>query len=253
MTERRPRALWDPHSLDAAERLRRQGDVEAAARVAIYRLEHAPGDAAAHDLYARVLADMGNLPGAESEWQEVLGQLPRHAGAHKGLGFIRFRQGRLDDALDHLEIALASAPGDPAVVQAMRTVRAALQREASPPRDRVFEGLEGAGRGLLLVDARGGVLGGAVRDVDGFDRSELVGGYAADLVHEARRTTAMLHLGSWEWVVVEGSEGSTYLAAPTDEAVLCILRDRGVPAARLTLLAEPALAAAREWLHEQTL
>jgi tetratricopeptide (TPR) repeat protein len=242
-----------PGTLAVAEQLRRRGDLEAAARAAIHHLEQAPDEPDAHDVYARILADMGNLVGAESEWEEVLARVPRHPGAHKGLGFIRYQERRYDDALDHLELALAGTPGDPAVVRGLQTVRAALEREEAPAGGQLFAGLEGKGSGLLLVDERGGVLGGTIRDRTGHDRSGVVGGLAGDLVAEARRMADMTGLGPWEWLVIEGDEGSAYVASPTDRTVLCVMRDRSVPAARLSYLAEPANAAARHWLSEQRL
>ena len=53
---------------------------------------------------------------------------PQHAGAHKGLGFVNFKRGDMDGALEHLELALAADPADDSVVQALRTVRSAAIR-----------------------------------------------------------------------------------------------------------------------------
>src|SRR2546427_6930882 len=51
---------------------------------------------------------------------------------------------------------------------------------AGPLEDRrVFAGLEGAQEGLLLLDAAGRVLGGALRGWNGTDVTEAVGAYLA--------------------------------------------------------------------------
>ncbi len=55
--------------------------MESAARVAVNGLEKHPALAAGHDLYARILTDMGDFEAAEEEWQQALDAEPRHTGA----------------------------------------------------------------------------------------------------------------------------------------------------------------------------
>ncbi len=139
----------------------------------------------------------------------------------------------------------------------MRTVRNALdERDAAAEgarEDPVFAGLEGAERGLLLVDDRGRVLGGGLRRAGRGELSEEVAAYLAGAAHEAERTSRILGLGTWQWIVSEGSEGNVYVTQPTPSALLLIVRDRSVPAGRLALLAERAGDIARVWLAEQQL
>ncbi len=266
------RKLWDTVVRDPGhlafvplgEHLRRRGELESAARVAVAGLERNPDLADGYDLYARILTDMGDLEAAEEEWLAALAHDPRHPGANKGIGFLRFQAGDLDQALERLEMALSADPTDQSVVKALQTVRDAAERaamlvpaagrhEATSPQDAVFAGLEGADQGLLLVDIRGRVLGGRLMTSGGDDVSETVAAYLAGATQEAERTTRMLALGEWLWMVGEGPSGNVYVTPPTDETLLFITRDRSVPSGRLSMLAELAGTAARQWLARQRL
>ncbi len=255
----------DPASLvflRLGEALRLRGQVEAAAKVALAGLEHHPNVADAHDLYARVLADAGDLDGAADEWNIALSLEPRHAGAHKGLGFVNFQRGDLDAALDHLELALAADPKDPAVVRALATVREAARQAAERPAAEgasggaatgVFAGLEGAEDRLLLVDPRGRVLGGGLRTRKGDDVAEEVAAYLAGVSQEADRTARLLELGEWRWILAEGEAGHLHLSVPAAGTLLLLVRDRAVPSGRLAILAARAAEVARRWLQAQSL
>ncbi len=252
----------DPSSLvflELGEALRRVGQLEAATRVVVNGLEQHPELVEGRDLYARVLVDAGEYGRAAQVWSTVLELDPRHLGAQKGLGFLSFRAGDLDSALEHLELALATDPSDESVIRALRTVRDAaeeLQAEAvagGPGEEPVSAGLEGMEQGLLLVDDRGRVLGGRLQDRQGNDVSEAVAAYLAGAAQEADRTARMLDLGQWRWIVAEGPEGNVYVTAPTSETLLLILRDHSVPSGRLAMLAERAGTVARAWLEEQQL
>ena len=168
-------------------------------------------------------------------------------------------------------------PTDAAVVQALKTVRGASDVPpaaadapvpasargsvpSSPPpappssagrtTQAVFQGLEGADSGLLLVDAHGRVLGGAILAVGGGDVSEAVAAHLAGVTQEAARAARMLDLGGWSWIVAEGPGGSMFLSPPTPETALMLVRDRSVPAGRLAVLAEKAAAVAARWIEE---
>lgn len=121
----------DPGSLafvPLGEALRRRGDLDVALRVATRGVERHPQLPESHDLMARVSADRGDLDRAIDEWQTVLNLSPAHAGARKGLGFICFQLGRLEDAASHLSAALAEDPGDGSLSAALDTVKQALER-----------------------------------------------------------------------------------------------------------------------------
>ncbi|OGU30442.1 MAG: hypothetical protein A3K13_06140 [Gemmatimonadetes bacterium RIFCSPLOWO2_12_FULL_68_9] len=253
----------DPGSLvfvALGEALRVRGQLDAAAKVALAGLEHHPNLADGHDLYARIVADAGDVERAADEWSIVLALDPRHAGAHKGLGFASFQRGDLDAALEHLELALAADPTDQSVVQALHTVRRAAQHATSQPaavasveRPAVFAGLEGADRGLLLVDPQGRVLAGGLRAQGGPDVAEEVAAYLAGVSQEAERSARLLDLGEWRWIMAEGEHGHLHLSAPSPSALLLLARDKSIPSGRLAILAARAAEMARRWLEAQTL
>jgi tetratricopeptide (TPR) repeat protein len=105
----------DPASLaflDLGEALRRRGQLEPAMKVALKGLERHPHLAEAHDLLARLFVDRGELDPAFDEWDMVARLSPAHPGALKGMGFVRFQQGRLSEAEQYLAAAAAVDPGD---------------------------------------------------------------------------------------------------------------------------------------------
>ena len=240
--------------LDLGEALRRRGQLYSAAKAAVTGLEKHPDSADAYDLYARVLVDMGHLQQAYEEWHSTVALDPQHLGAHKGLGFLCYRWGDLDGALEHLESALAADPMDQSVVQALRMVRDAVadltditeEQESS-----VFEGLEGARHGLLMFDTRGRVLGGGMRTELGEDVSQDVAAYVAGGCQEADRSTRILEMGEWQWMIVEGAGGNMHVSRSEADTVLLVARDRSVPSGRLAILAERAAEVARQWVEAQ--
>src|SRR5205814_122943 len=80
---------------------------------------------------------------------------------------------------------------------------------------RVFAGLEGAQEGLLLLDAKGQVLGGALKEPHGRDVTEAVAAYLAGVSHEAARTAKLLALGRWTGVAAEGQHGAARAGSGT--------------------------------------
>src|SRR6266540_4036161 len=268
----------DPQSLvflRLAEALRRKGQLDAALRVALNGLERHPHLADAHDLYARLLADKHDYERAFDEWDMTLRIAPRHIGALKGLAFLYFKVGDLAQAEAHLEAAERYEPDDPTIAQALAMVRGGVSppppapspapepvaTAASPTRpaptagvldeSRVFAGLEGALEGLLLIDAAGRVLGGALRNSAGADVTDAVAAYLAGVSQEAARTVKLLGLGAWAGLSAEGQHGNVHLAQPSKDALLLVVRDRGVPLGRLAILAQRATAMARRWLERQ--
>ena len=113
----------------------------------------------------------------------------------------------------------------------------------------MFAGLEGAEEGLLLLDASGRVLGGALKNARGQDVTDAVAAYLAGVSQEAARTTKLLGLGKWTGVAAEGRSGHVHLTAPTGDALLLVVRDRAVPMGRLAIIAQRAAGAARRWLE----
>ena len=273
----------DPQSLvflRLGEALRRKGQLDAAVRVAMNGLERHPHLADAHDLYARVLTDKRDYERAFDEWDMAVRIAPNHTGALKGLAFLYFKVGDLAQAEAHLEQARKVEPDDPSIDQAIAMMRggvsppaptaptaptpehapappampAATAPTAASPLDesRVFAGLEGANEGLLLIDGAGRVLGGALRDRSGADVTDAVAAYLAGVSQEAARTAKLLGLGAWNGLSAEGQQGNVHLAHPTPEALLLVVRERGIPLGRLAILAQRATAMARRWLERGT-
>ena len=260
----------DPDSLvflRLGELLRRKGQVDLAHRVALTGLERHPHLADAHDLYARILADKREYERAFDEWDMALRIAPDHVGALKGLAFLYFKIGDVDQAAAHLEAAQRAAPDDASIAQALDMARsgqgptpAAAEPAAAEPltaaaqpleEARVFAGLEGAEEGLLLLDASGRVLGGALKDPGGRDVTDAVAAYLAGVSQEAARTAKLLSLGSWTGLAAEGKLGHVHLTAPTGAALLLVVRDRAVPMGRLAIIGQRAAVAARRWLDAQ--
>lgn len=266
----------DPHSLvflRLGEALRRKGQLDAALRVAMNGLERHPHLADAHDLYARVLTDKHDYERAFDEWDMAVRIAPHHTGALKGLAFLYFKVGDLAQAESHLEAARKVEPDDPSIAQAIAMMRSGASPPApeatarhSPPaaaaspaapaptaggldESRVFAGLEGANEGLLLIDGAGRVLGGALKDRSGIDVTDAVAAYLAGVSQEAARTAKLLGLGAWSGLSAEGQQGNVHLSHPTPEALLLVVRDRGVPLGRLAVLAGRATGMAKRWLE----
>ena len=254
--------------LQLGEVLRTEGQINAAKKVALTGLERHPRLPDVHDLYARILVSGEELDEASKVWGMALELDPRHLGAHKGLGFLYYSQGDLDSALDHLELALSVDPTNQSVIQGLQAVRQAAETAAaggappevvSPPEQQssgdesqaLFEGFESGDHGILLVDGQGRALAGGIKGPDGTDGSEEAAAHLAGVSQELTRTSRMLEMGEWEWLVVEADAGNVHLTQPAEDALLFIVRDRDVPAGRLGLLAESAGARAKAWLEGQ--
>ena len=242
--------------VELGEELRRSGKIEAARTVAETGLARHPNLPDAHDLYARVLADLGHVERAKDEWDITVALDARHIGAHKGLAYIYYQGGEYDRALEHLESALAVDPSDRSIAQALYMVRQAQssdhQRQARlVDGSDVFIGLDEHKGGVLLVDLRGRMLGGYMEDEKGGDISEEVGAYLAGASQEAQRTARFLDIGEWEWMMAETSGGNIHLSQPTSQTILFLVRETTVPSGRLAVLAERAGKAALQWLEAQ--
>jgi len=264
----------DPDSLvflRLGELLRQRRQLDAAHRVALTGLERHPHLADAHDLYARILADKRDYERAFDEWDMARRIAPDHVGALKGLAFLYFKVGDVQQAAVHLEASQRVAPDDPGIAQALALARggsgqAAAAEQAlapSPPpvaasapepleEKQVFAGLEGAHEGLLLLDASGRVLGGALKDPGGArDVTDAVAAYLAGVSQEAARTAKLLTLGGWTALAAEGKQGHVHLTALAGDVLLLVVRDRSVPMGRLAVIAQRAAGAARRWLEQQ--
>ena len=146
----------DPSStvfLQLGEALRRKGDRELALRVALRGLERHPHLADAHDLLARISADAGDLERAFDEWDMVLRLAPEHPGALKGMGFLRYRLGELEEAERLLAQAAAADAPDTSIRAALAHVRTLLTPEEDAP---IADARPAVGGGRLAEAPRNG-------------------------------------------------------------------------------------------------
>src|SRR5215467_7999138 len=117
--------------LQLGDALRRQQQLDLAHKVALRGLERHPHNADAHDLLARIAVDRGDLVRARDEWNAVLRLVPGHTGAMKGLGYLSYQEGRVDDAERYL--AGAASSDEQSVASALRAVRRGTGSHASVP------------------------------------------------------------------------------------------------------------------------
>jgi predicted regulator of Ras-like GTPase activity (Roadblock/LC7/MglB family) len=120
----------DPSSLvflELGEQLRRRSDLDVALRIALRGLERHPHHPEAHDLLARICVDRGELERAFDEWDMVLRLAPNHVGAHKGIGYVLFKQGRAAEAERHLDTAAGLDSSDETIMRALTMVRESLR------------------------------------------------------------------------------------------------------------------------------
>jgi tetratricopeptide (TPR) repeat protein len=265
----------DPASLvfmQLAEALRRQGQLDHALRIAARGVERHPSNADAHDLLARIAVDRGEIDRASRAWEAVLRIAPTHVGARKGLGFLCFQQGRLEEAEAHLSDAAECDPNDAGVAAALGHVRSARRtstgngspaakappsvssqprrvgRSEDDPRMLFAELLHEADQTAVLLDRDGLVLGGAYFTWDGRDVAHEVGAALSGVSDEADRATKFLDIGEWSMIVVE-TEAAAIAIAPTEADGLVVLAaGSSTPLGLTQRLLDRCVARAREWL-----
>lgn len=265
----------DPASLvflQLAEALRRQGQLEHALRIAVRGVERHPGNADAHDLLARIATDRGEPDRASSAWETVLQLAPTHVGARKGLGFLCFQQGRLEEAEAHLGDAVRCDPSDAGVAAALAHVREARRaggaRDSSgaPPAASAATGgrvgktagdsrmlfaelLDEADQTAVLLDRDGLVLGGAYFTWDGRDVAHEVGAALSGVSDEADRATRHLEIGDWSMIVVETEAAAVAMAPAEADGLVVLAAGSSTPLGLTQRLLERCVARAREWLR----
>lgn len=232
----------DPSSLvflPLSESLRRRGQLETARKVAARGVERHPHNPDARDQLARVHAAAGDFDAALGEWEMVLRLAPRHVGAMKGMAFIRFQQGQLDEAEGLLVQAQALEEEHGDISAAITRVRrsgamaptAVDSAEIATDPKRVFTDLLGPNQAAIMLDGDGLVLAGAYHAADGRDVTEDVGATLSGVSGEAQRATRHLEIGAWRSIMFE-----------TDTAIVSIApaaAGRGMAAGGLIMLAAP--------------
>ncbi len=257
--------------LQLGDALRRQRQFEVASKVALRGLERHPHNADAHDLLARIAVDRGDLARARGEWNAVLRIVPNHAGAMKGLGYLSFQEGRVDDAERYLTGAAASGGGGASVAGALRTVRrasgthVAVPEEAVPspqtsafappassndPRRLFANLLTEEGQTALLLDASGLVLGGVYVDANGADLSQDVGAQLSGISDEVQRSTKYLDVGEWQSITFETRGSVVAMTRSDDGGLLVVAASKVTPLSSLQRLLDRCAARASAWLRD---
>lgn len=220
----------DPSSLvfiPLADALRRSGQPDVALRVILRGLERHAYNADAHDIAARVYADMGEREQAKDEWEMALHLAAGHVGALRGLGWLAYQRGDLHTAERFLRDALERAPHDGGLRTALERLRHARGGEThangngthAAPAARSYAVAEPLGE--LLVDDAGLVLAGELRDASGIDVSAAVGAELSGVRSEAARALARLGMGEWRGLTIEAAQATIGLApAPNDALTL---------------------------------
>ncbi len=258
----------DPGSLvflQLGDAVRRQGQLDVALKIAMRGLERHPHDADAHDLLARIYVDRGELQRAFDEWDMTLRMNPRHVGAMKGMGFVYFQLGRMEEAERYLQQAAALGGGD-GVSSALETVRRsgaisaiAVSEPATDeedPRLLFAHLLSDHGQAAILLDEEGLVMAGAYPTADGSDIAQEIGAELSGVSDEARRATRHLDIGNWRSITVE-TEAALIAMMPTggsaggERGLMLLATSRATPLGLLRRLLERCTERARAWLERQ--
>jgi len=258
----------DPSSLvflHLGEALRRQGQLEVALKIALRGLERHQRNVAAHDLVARIAVDRRDFPRAFVEWELVLRIEPDHIGAMKGLGYLCFHQGRVEEAEQYLNKAAAGGAGSD-VKNALNMLRrtsggvplSAVESAVAAPTpvsDRQYlfaDQLLDEAQTALLLDATGYVLAGVYLDGDGNNVSSDVGAQLSGISDEVRRAARQLDLGDWKAITFETHAAVFAMAPVVQDNLIVIAASRATPLGLLRRLLERCGAFAADWLAGTT-
>jgi tetratricopeptide (TPR) repeat protein len=249
----------DPASLvflQLGDALRRKGQLEVAFKIAVRGLERHPQNADAHDLVARIAVARRDLTRASEEWETVLRLAPSHVGALKGLGFVAYQEGRLEDAERLLNTA--ASHGGANVANALAAVRRSSgatpldsvepSDEAPDPESLFGDLLNDATQQALLLDGHGYVVAGAYHDADGANVSQDVGAQLSGISDEVLRATRHLDLGGWRSITFETPGALVAMAPAVGENLVVVAASRATPLGLLRRLLDRSLDRAVTWL-----
>lgn len=267
----------DPTSLvflPLAEALLTRGELAHALRVARRGADRHAHRADVHDLVARIALAMNDEASAERAWQASLAIAAEFGAAHRGLGFLCYRQGRWDDAEAHLSRARAATPGDPALESAWQALQMARREDAQREEEAASApepdsgvgntpaiGAQWAGAALfdailgesaqvaLLLDTDGLVVAGRYETANGADLGSVIGAHLSGVSDEATRAMRHFGLGAWTRMQLE-SEAATIVMAPADAGVTLVAAPREVPLGFVRRTLDRCAAQARAWLAE---
>lgn len=253
----------DPSSLvflPLADTLRRQGQLDVARKIALRGLERHPHNPDAHDQLARIEVDRGELQSAFDEWDMVLRLVPGHVGAIKGMAFVRFQQGRLDEAEQLLMRAQGNADSSDisAAIDTVRRSSGVMLAEVVAgdlPSDPhlLFADMLAGDQTAILLNAEGLVLAGAYYSAGGVDVAQEVGASLSGVSDEAVRATRHLGIGAWRSILFE-TEAATVSLAPAPNhglaagGLIVVAATPETPLGQLRRVLDRCLARASAWL-----
>ena len=193
-------------------------------------------------------------------WAQSLAIAPEFGAAHRGLGFLCYRQGRWDEAETHLATARAATPGDPALEAAWEALHIARHDadadadaarrasvETQSPGAIFDDALGESGQVALRLDRDGLVVAGQYLTAEGEDLGALIGAHLSGVGDEATRAMRHFGLGAWTRIALE-TEAATVVMAPTGDGVTLVAAPREVPLGLVRRTLEQCAALARRWL-----
>jgi tetratricopeptide (TPR) repeat protein len=104
------------------------GDAAAAAALLEHAARAEPGSCSIREALARALFDSGDYTRAREAFRNNVEDSPADDYAHFGLGLSHARMSELDQAVEHLAIAVALRPDNHHYATALRSARAARAR-----------------------------------------------------------------------------------------------------------------------------
>jgi tetratricopeptide (TPR) repeat protein len=265
----------DPSSLvflQLGEALRQRGQLDVARKVALRGLERHAHDADAHDLLARICVDADELDRAFDEWDVVLRLTPDHVGAHKGMGYVLFKQGKLEEAERHLSAAASRDAEDASIATALHMVRRMMQytngakngNGAAPPAELaaaqqrveqearlLFAELLGEGEHTaILLDGDGLVTAGVYMTADGNDVAQEIGAELSGVRDEAQRAIRHLELGDWRSVTFETEVATVAMAPVARDSLVLLAAGASMPLGFVRRMLDRCAQLAADWLGE---
>ena len=109
-------------------RLLTAGDAAAAAQLLEHAARAEPHSCSVREAFGRALFDSGHYDRAREAFRANVDDSPADDYAHFGLGLSHVRMGELDQAVEHLAIAVALRPDNHHYGTALRSARAARAR-----------------------------------------------------------------------------------------------------------------------------
>ncbi|HET7563968.1 MAG TPA: roadblock/LC7 domain-containing protein [Gemmatimonadaceae bacterium] len=265
----------DPSSLvflQLGEALRQRGQLDVARKVALRGLERHAHNADAHDLLARICVDADELDRAFDEWDVVLRLTPDHVGAHKGMGYVLFKQGKLEEAERHLSAAASRDAEDASIATALHMVRRMMQytngakngNGAAPPAELaaaqqrveqearlLFAELLGEGEHTaILLDGDGLVTAGVYMTADGNDVAQEIGAELSGVRDEAQRAIRHLELGDWRSVTFETEVATVAMAPVARDSLVLLAAGASMPLGFVRRMLDRCAQLAADWLGE---